>query len=126
MMNNKAKGPKPGTPSPLRGRPSPLRGRSYPHLWAAGTDPAMRIIWRKWLVAKNQARFKNIEWTLTWEQYKNLIQQTAGKWGRTRGCHNIARIDHRLGWHIHNVTLKSRSQVMSRIAQERNRKEPQQ
>lgn len=124
MMSNKAKGPKPGTPSPLRGRPSPLRGRSYPHLWAAGPNPALRIIWRKWLVAKNQARFRNEEWSLTWDQYRNLIQQTAGKWGRQCGCYNISRTDRRLGWHIDNVTLVQRSDIMAKtLKQKHNRKE---
>ena len=123
MMNSKPKGPKPGTPSPLKGRPSPLRGRTFPHLWAAGPNPELRPIWRKWLLARNQARFRSEEWSLTWEQYLHFIKQTGGRWGRQRGCHNIARIDHRLGWHMNNVTLKSRSEVMSRIAKEKNRKE---
>ena len=100
MMNNKpkAKGPKPGTPSPLRGRPSPLRGRTFPNKWAAGTDPSLRPIWRKWLVAKNQARFRMEEWSLTWEQYLQMIAQTKGNWGRHKGALNLARVDHRVGW----------------------------
>ena len=109
-------GPLPGTPSPLRGRPSPLRGRTFPNKWAAGPDPALRPIWRKWLVAKNQARFRNEEWSLTWEQYLQMIAQTQGNWGRHKGALNLARVDHRLGWHSHNVILKNRSDVMIRAA----------
>jgi len=123
-MNTTPKGPKPGTPSPLRGRPSPLRGRTFPHLWITGTDPRTRQIRRKWLVAKNQAAYRHQEWTLTWPQYLNIINSIPGSWGRQRGAVNLARLDHRLGWHEHNVTLKNRSVVMRGAARKRHQLTP--
>lgn len=116
MMNKTHKGPKPGTPSPLRGRPSPLKGRQWPSRWITGTDPHVRIMRRKWLLAKNQAAHRHQEWSITWPQYQQLIAQTQGNWGRRRGAVNLARLDHRLGWHSHNVTLKDRSSVMHRAS----------
>lgn len=116
MMNKTHKGPKPGTPSPLRGRPSPLRGRQFPQQWITGPDPSLRPIRRKWLLAKNQAAYRGEEWSITWPQYLQLIAQTQGNWGRHKGALNLARVDHRLGWHSHNVILKDRSQVMKRAS----------
>lgn len=53
---------------------------------------------------------------MTWEQYLQMIAQTQGNWGRHKGALNLARVDHRLGWHSHNVILKDRSQVMKRAS----------
>lgn len=74
-------------------------------------------------MAKNQARFRMEEWSLTWEQYLQMIAQTKGNWGRHKGALNLARVDHRLGWHSHNVKLKNRSDVMIRAARKLHGKE---
>lgn len=122
-MNKKPKGVRPGTPSPLRGRPSPLKGRLFPERWITGTDPHVRRMRRKWLLAKNQAAHRAQEWTITWEQYWDIISDTGGRWGRHRGSMNLARRDHRLGWHPHNVMLKERSDVMKRASLKSHGKE---
>jgi len=52
-----------------------------------------------------------------------MIAQTKGNWGRHKGALNLARVDHRLGWHSHNVKLKNRSDVMIRAARKLHGKE---
>lgn len=108
-------GPKPGTPSPLRGRPSPIKGRSFPHLWASGPDPDHHKLWRKFLVARNQARYWGQDWTVTWERYRDLLLPHINNLGRKKESRNLVRVNRLLPWSNDNVTVAERITVVSAI-----------
>lgn len=104
-------GPKPGTPSPLKGRPSPLRGRQLPHVWRSGPDPDHHRLWRKFLVARNQARYWQQEWSVTWEVYRDLMLPHVNNMGRKKTSWNLTRI--RAGaWSNDNVMAEQRQNIL--------------
>jgi hypothetical protein len=104
-------GPRPGTPSPLRGRPSPLRGRQLPHVWRSGPDPDHHRLWRKFLVAKNQARWWRQAWSVSWEVYRDTMLPHVNNMGRKKTSWNLTRI--RAGaWSNDNVMAAQRQDVL--------------
>jgi hypothetical protein len=105
-------GPRPGTPSPLKGRPSPLRGRLYPHLWTSGPDPDHHRLWRKFLVAKNQAKYWHQEWTVSWEAYRDIMLPHINNMGRKKDSWNLVRKDRNLPWTELNVIAAQRKTVV--------------
>ena len=107
-------GPKPGTPSPLRGRPSPLRGRQLPHVWRSGPDPDHHRLWRKFLVARVQARYWHQAWTITWETYREIMLPYINQMGRKKDSWNLIRIDRNLPWTETNVIAAQRQTVVER------------
>lgn len=113
-MNKKHKkgGPAKGTPSPLKGRPSPLRGRIYPHLWTSGPDPDHHRLWRKFLLAKNQAKYWRQEWTVSWETYRDLMLPHVNNIGRGLESWNLVRKDRNLPWTELNVMVAQRKTVV--------------
>ena len=106
-------GPLPGTPSPLKGRPSPLRGRQFPHLWTSGPDPDHHRLWRKFLVARNQARYWGQAWTVTWETYRDLLLPYIHNLGRKRDSWNLIRKDRLQPWCESNVMVAQRQTVLN-------------
>jgi hypothetical protein len=106
-------GPAPGTPSPLKGRPSPLRGRQFPHLWTSGPDPDHHRLWRKFLVARNQARYWRQAWSVSWETYRDLLLPHRNNLGRGRDAWNLIRRDRNLPWTEDNVIAAQRITVVT-------------
>jgi hypothetical protein len=106
-------GPAKGTPSPLKGRPSPLRGRQFPHLWTSGPDPDHHRLWRKFLVARNQARYWRQAWSVSWETYRDLLLPHRNNLGRGRDAWNLIRRDRNLPWTEDNVIAAQRITVVS-------------
>jgi len=105
-------GPAKGTPSPLKGRPSPLRGRLYPHLWTSGPNPDHHRLWRKFLVAKNQAKYWHQEWTVSWEAYRDIMLPHINNMGRKKDSWNLVRKDRNLPWTELNVIAAQRKTVV--------------
>ena len=62
-----------------------------PHTWKTGPDPELKHLRRRWLRAKNQARFWSQEWRLTWEQYRDTWAGHTDQLGRTNGSLNLVR-----------------------------------
>jgi hypothetical protein len=106
-------GPKKGTPSPLRGRPSPIRGRQFPHLWASGPDPDHHALWRRFLVARNQARYWHQEWTVSWETYRDLLLPHINNLGRKKDAWNLVRRDRTGTWNDSNVMASQRISMIT-------------
>lgn len=106
-------GPAKGTPSPLKGRPSPLRGRLYPHLWTSGPNPDHHRLWRKFLVARNQAKYWHQEWTVSWEVYRDIMLPHINNMGRKKTSWNLVRKDRTLPWTETNVIAAQRDTVVT-------------
>jgi len=105
-------GPAKGTPSPLRGRPSPLRGRLLPQVWRSGPDPDHHRLWRKFVVARNQARYWHQEWTVSWEVYRDLLLPHVNNLGRRKDAWNLIRRDRNQPWTELNVIAAQRQTVL--------------
>lgn len=106
MTDNEMKPhPLKGRPSPLKGRPSPLKGRTFPNLWVTGTDPVRRKMYRKFLLARCQARYRNERWDCTFEQWEQLLKGNEHLLGRKAGMLRIKMKNPTLGWEINNMCL---------------------
>ena len=105
-------GPAKGTPSPLKGRPSPLRGRQFPHLWASGPDPDHHRLWRRFLLARNQARYWGQAWSVSWETYRDIMLPHVNNLGRGLDSYNLIRRDRTQPWTEANVMAAPRKTVV--------------
>jgi len=95
-----------------------------PHTWKTGPDPELKHLRRRWLRAKNQARFWSQEWRLTWEQYRDTWVGHTDQLGRTMGSLNLVRRDTTRGWTVKNVHLMNRGEAMHRKTRGRKRPRP--
>ncbi len=111
-QKRKRGGPAKGTPSPLRGRPSPLKGHTYPHLWRSGPNPDHHKLWRRFLLARNQARYWGQAWSVSWETYRDLLLPHIHNLGRGLESYNLIRKDRTLPWTEDNVMAAPRKIVV--------------
>ena len=95
-----------------------------PHLWKTGPDPELKHLRRRWLRAKNQAKFWSQAWRLTWEQYRAIWSGHTDQLGRTRENLNLVRRDTTKGWTTRNVHLMNRGEAMLRKTRGRSRPRP--
>ena len=95
-----------------------------PDLWKTGPDPKLKHLRRRWLRAKNQARFWSQTWRLTWEQYKAIWVGHTDQLGRTTESLNLVRRDTTRGWTLKNVHLMNRGEAMHRKTRGRSRPRP--
>ena len=84
-----------------------------PQRWKTGPDPWVRQLRRKWLLAKNQARYFCQRWTITWPYFLDFMQKQHTH-GRRPDSINLARINKRRGWTPNNIQLMQRSAAMRR------------
>lgn len=97
---------KPDTPSHLG---CPVR----PERWISGPDPIEHDKYYAWLKHKAQARFRKEDHSLTWEDWQELWSgDTWLERGRSMDSLVLRRIDRDLGWHIYNVMVLTRRQVI--------------
>jgi len=98
------------------GRPGPR-----PERWKY-KDPDIRKKYIPFLRAKAQAAFRNEEWTLTFEDW--LKFWTESNWA-LRGKSNVSlcltRKDYAYGWHIKNVEIAPRIELIRRQHQARKK-----
>jgi len=89
-------------------------GQTHPDRWITGPDPAMKRLRRRWLMAKNQAKYWSQEWHLSWEQYKEITWNTHWKQGITKESINLGRRDKSKGWTMDNVWMVNRKEQSHR------------
>ena len=85
-----------------------------PNRWVMGPDPELRRLRYKFLRARVQARYWLQPWTLTWEEYLDIMQPHKGEHGRDYTAMNLARVDRSQGWHRDNVIVMSRRDIVNR------------
>ena len=76
-----------------------------------------RLLKRKFQVARNQARYRLQEWTLTEEEYFEIWERIPQSWmfsGKTSEDYNLSRIDMDLGWTPENVHVIPRREMLAR------------
>ena len=95
-----------------------------PQRWITGPDPVVKALRRRWLLAKNQARFWSQEWALDWDTYRDLLLDHADQLGRSGDSLNLVRRDTDLGWTLHNVQVRERQEAMQRPTKGRHRIRP--
>jgi hypothetical protein len=78
----------------------------------------------RFLRSRAQARFWHQEWSITWEDYLDLFKTAPGEWGRGMTQLNLTREDTSEGWHIWNVRLRTRSEVVRRQTRGHRRQRP--
>jgi hypothetical protein len=100
----------PGEYDPRAPRPH-MRG-PRPHRWVTGPDPVEHKKYRVWIQQKNQAQWREEGWTISFEQWKQIWDQS-GQWdnrGRERSCYCMTRRDSTLPWSVDNVHIITREQ----------------
>ena len=95
-----------------------------PDTWLTGPDPELKHLRRRWLRAKNQAKFWSQAWALTWEQYRDIWLGHIDQQGRTTENLNLVRSDTTRGWTLKNVHLMNRGEAMHRKTKGKHRPRP--
>ena len=75
-----------------------------------------RILKRKFQIARNQARFRDQEWTLTQEDYFELWDSIPQAWlfsGQGAEDYNLSRKDMDEGWTLDNVHVIPRREMLA-------------
>tara|TARA_X000001382_G_scaffold126397_1_gene112972 strand:+ start:175 stop:636 length:462 start_codon:yes stop_codon:yes gene_type:complete len=85
-----------------------------PYRWITGPDPIVQRLRRRWLLAKNQAKYWNQPWQISWDQYRDLLLDHEDQLGNRADAMNLCRTDKTEGWTIGNVTIMTQSQAGQR------------
>jgi len=96
-----------------------------PQRWITGPDPVVKALRRRWLLAKNQARFWSQEWHLDWDTYRDLLLDHSDQLGRSGDSLNLVRINTGQGWTAGNVEVRERLAAMQRPTKGKHRTRPQ-
>jgi len=100
------------------------RSGPQPDTWITGPDPQVKEHRLRWSRSRAQARFWRQEWTISWEDYLDLLKTAPGEWSRDADALNLTRVDTRKGWHIWNVRLMKRIDAMRRPTKGKQRVRP--
>jgi hypothetical protein len=100
------------------------RSGPQPHTWITGPDPQVKQHRLRWNRSRAQARFWSQDWTISWEDYLDLLKTAAGEWSRDSDALNLVRLDTEEGWHIWNVKLMRRKDAMRRPTEGKKRIRP--
>jgi len=85
-----------------------------PHMWITGPDPIVQRLRRRWLLAKNQAKYWNQPWHITWDQYRDLMLDHEAQLGNRKQAMNLCRVNKTEAWSIGNVTIMTQSEAGQR------------
>jgi len=91
-----------------------IKGVERPHTWLVGEDEYKHQMYLPWLKARSQAKFRQEEFTLTFEEYYSLWN---GKWeqrGRDTDELCMTRHDWTGAWALDNVYICTRKEHCQR------------
>jgi hypothetical protein len=82
----------------------------FPDNWASGPDPVMHDMYYAWAKHKSQARYRNEQHSLTWEEWQIIWSNTEDflRRGRKPEDLTLTRIDDDGAWEISNVEVITR------------------
>lgn len=80
-----------------------------PDRWITGPDPVVHRLRRRFILARNQARFWRQKWMLSWDQYRDILLDHAENLGNSAEALNLCRVDKKEAWSIGNVNIMTRS-----------------
>lgn len=92
--------------------PRPWMRGPRPDKWVTGPDPEEHRRYRVFIQQRNQAQWRGEGWTMSFEAWKQIWDQS-GQWynrGRQRGCYCMTRRDVREPWTVDNVYVITREQ----------------
>ena len=81
------------------------------------TDPLEREQYAAWAICKNTSKRNNLEWTITFEDYKKMWKDKWDRHGGSTGCLVMQRNDLNKGWIAGNYAL-ARKKAKSRTYQD--------
>jgi hypothetical protein len=90
--------------------PRPQSRGPRPQAWITGPDPEEHKRYRTFIQQKNQAQWREEQWCITFEQWKQLWAES-GQWhnrGRERSCYCMTRKDVALAWTADNAVIITR------------------
>jgi hypothetical protein len=94
--------------------------RSRPYMWVTGPDPRTHAQYRAWVQQRNQARWREEIWCLTFDQYQLLWAELWHLRGRLSTSYMMTRIDGDLPWSQANSIVITRQQHGQRQADRRS------
>lgn len=80
-----------------------------PDRWITGPDPVVHRLRRRFILARNQARFWRQKWMLSWDQYRDILLDFADNLGNQADSMTLVRVDKAEAWSIGNVDVITRS-----------------
>ena len=92
------------------GEPRPHMRGLRPQVWLSGPDPRRHRQYQVWLQQRNQAQYREEGWTIDFEVWCDMWEQS-GQWenrGRQRGCYCMTRRDWSLPWTPENILIVTR------------------
>lgn len=118
---------KPGRkPDPNRVKPVRRSGRygPRPHTWVIGEDAGhyKHSMYLPWLRAKAQARFRDEDWQLTFEEFYELWKDHWPKRGRAVDALCMSRMDFDAEWSVANCRIVDRADHLKRQGEYRRSK----
>lgn len=81
-----------------------------PHQWKVGPDPQRQDMYYAWMRRKAQAKFRQEEWELEWEDFYELWKDQWHLKGRLPDDICMTRDDHEKSWSKQNTILITRRQ----------------
>jgi hypothetical protein len=99
---------------------------SRPYMWVSGPDPETHQQYRAWVQQRNQARWREELWCLTFEEYQDIWLAHWHLRGRLAHSVMMSRRDPDLAWDVTNCVLITRAelgqqQAAARVAGRRSR-----
>lgn len=81
-----------------------------PHVWVTGDDPLLHDKYRVFIQQRNQANFRNEEWSLSFETWCKMWEEHWDQRGRTRDSYCMTRNDQDGPWDETNTVVMARSE----------------
>lgn len=84
-----------------------------PHTWLSGPDPVEHDKYYAWQKHRAQARFRNEDYNLSWEDFQSLWpNELFLQRGRDPECLCMIRLDPDLPWDVSNVEIVTRREFL--------------
>lgn len=85
-----------------------------PHVWMCGPDEYKHSMYMPWMRAKAQARFRNEDWSMSFEEFYELWKIEWPNRGRKPDDICMTRDDPDGAWDVDNTILITRSEHLKR------------
>ena len=92
------------------------RPNTQPQRWVTGPDLVTHLQYRAYVQQRNQARWREETWTVTFEEYQTLWQHLWAERGRLKTSYMMTRINADLPWEFSNCCVITRQQQGQRQA----------
>lgn len=84
--------------------------KSRPHLWMSGPDPVMHDYYKKFVQQRNQAKYRDEGWLLSFEQWMTKWGDNITNRGRAKTSMTMIRPDITQPWSMSNSEIVTRAE----------------